>query len=115
MKISPNFDSSEFACKCGCGLDNVSSELVAVLELVRIKFRSPVTVSSGCRCKAHNEKEGGAPRSKHLDGIAADIKVKGVQPNEVYNFLDRLFPHECGLGQYETFTHVDVRKTKARW
>ncbi len=35
----------------------------------------PVTVSSTCRSKSHNASVGGAPRSKHLSGDAADFRV----------------------------------------
>lgn len=35
----------------------------------------PVTVSSTCRSKSHNARVGGAPRSKHLSGDAADFRV----------------------------------------
>jgi uncharacterized protein YcbK (DUF882 family) len=36
-----------------------------------------VTVNSTCRSAAHNRRVGGAPRSKHLTGDAADIRIYG--------------------------------------
>ena len=70
------FKRSEFACKCGCGFAPVDNELLEVLSIVRVRFKSPVTINSACRCEAHNESVGGADGSKHKLGIAADIDIK---------------------------------------
>ena len=113
--MTAHFKSSEFACKCGCGASKVDSELMAVLELLRVYYNAPVTVTSGYRCPDHNQTVGGAKASKHMEGIAADVKVKGITPDEVYHFLDSLFPESYGLGLYKGWVHIDVRKSKARW
>lgn len=113
--ISENFSRSEFACKCGCGFATVDIDLVHTLEVVRKRFKSPVKINSACRCDEHNESIGGAYGSKHKQGIAADIVVKDVHPDQVYNFLDLFMPNSYGVGKYNTFTHIDVRKNKARW
>ena len=109
-----HFKESEFACK-HCGEVKVSSELLAVLELVRYHYNSPVIVTSGYRCETHNKNVGGAPKSKHVEGIAADIKVKGFEPDEVYHFLCETFPESYGIGLYDNWVHLDVRPNKARW
>ena len=109
-----HFKTSEFACK-HCGEVKVDSELLAVLELVRNHFGAPVTVTSGYRCKTHNLNVGGAPKSKHVEGIAADIKVKGFDADEVYHFINSQFPNSYGLGLYKSWVHIDTRKTMARW
>ncbi len=46
----------------------------------------PLTVSSTCRGKSHNRKVGGATKSKHLTGDAADLRVHG-NPRGLYAFL----------------------------
>lgn len=109
-----HFKSSELACKC-CGVTKVNSELMAVLELVRVHFNSPVTINSGYRCEKHNLSVGGSKNSQHMQGTAADIVVKGFEPSEVYHFLSSIFPNSYGIGGYNTFTHVDVRQSKGRW
>jgi uncharacterized protein YcbK (DUF882 family) len=113
--LSANFSRSEFACKCGCGFQTVDVELLEVITSVREKFRKPVTINSACRCDEHNKKIGGSYGSKHKQGIAADIVVKGVNPDTVYAYLDDMYPTSFGMGKYESFTHIDVRRTKARW
>ncbi|NCC96616.1 MAG: serine/threonine protein kinase, partial [Synergistales bacterium] len=58
-KLSKNFNRKEFACKCGCGHDNVSPVLVNLLQELRDHLDRAVHVHSGCRCEAHNKAVGG--------------------------------------------------------
>lgn len=109
-----HFKESEFAC-WHCKKVKPNSELIAVLELVRVHFNKPVTITSSYRCPEHNMNVGGTPKSKHLEGIAADIQVKDTDPIIVYQFLDTIFPNSYGIGSYNSFTHVDTRSIKARW
>lgn len=113
------FKRSEFACKCGKYCDGFPVEpdrkLVETLKTIREHFRAPVTVSSGIRCKTHNANVGGASGSLHMSGTAADIIVNGVSPSEVVKYAESLMPNTGGIGTYKTFTHIDVRSTKARW
>lgn len=109
------FKRSEFACKCGCGTDTVDAELLAVLTDVREHFGAPVIINSAHRCLKHNVSVGGAKGSVHLTGKAADIRVKGVPVDAVWKYLTTKYEGKYGIGRYPTFTHVDVRSTKARW
>lgn len=116
MKVSAHFSRSEFACKCLCGFEAVDVELLQVLEAVREHFGVPVTITSACRCKDHNEDVGGRYKSTHLLGIAADIVVYGVPAQTVYEFLCRHAGDDrYGIGKYDDFTHIDVRQKAARW
>ncbi|PEH74121.1 D-Ala-D-Ala carboxypeptidase family metallohydrolase [Edwardsiella tarda] len=108
------FKEHEFACRC-CGVVKVDPELLTVLDDVREHFGVQVFVNSGYRCPKHNAEIGGAAKSKHMLGIAADIIAIGVMPSEVYKYLDEKYPNKYGLGKYNTFTHCDVRPDKARW
>jgi uncharacterized protein YcbK (DUF882 family) len=113
--ISPNFNRSEFACKCGCDFSNINPELVVQLEKLRSHFNAIVLINCGCRCEKHNEAVGGKPHSQHLSGNAADIRVKGYSPALVADWLEFCYPDNCGIGRYTSFTHFDVRPDKARW
>jgi uncharacterized protein YcbK (DUF882 family) len=88
--------------------------LIAILEELRRHFNTPITVTSGVRCKSHNASVGGSVFSKHLEGKAADVLLKGVTPDRVYDYLVDRYPG-YGFGKYETFTHIDSRGLKARW
>ena len=108
-RLTEHFKLEEFACKCGCGFDQVSMELVRALEVLRGRLGNrPITVNSGCRCEDHNRAVGGAPNSYHLRGEAADIVVEGVDPHAVAKAAMEI-PDLRGIGIYPSWTHVDIR------
>lgn len=114
--IAPNFSRHEFACKCGCGYDTVDCELVGVLQDLSDHFDNrTVSISSGCRCSTHNMCVGGSKDSQHLKGKAADVSIHGVDPAVVYAYLTGEHADRYGFGKYPTFTHIDVRRKRARW
>lgn len=115
MRVSKYFKRKEFECSCGCGFDVVDTELLKVLEKVRIHFAKPITITSGNRCVAHNRKIGGASKSKHIFGTACDFKVKNVHADIVADYLEEEYPDTFGIGRYKGRTHLDIRKSKARW
>ena len=114
-QISQHFTAEEFACNhCGKSHpDGVPQELLTILEAVREHYGTPVNINSGYRCPTHNKNVGGAINSYHMKGLAADFWMKNVDPHTVYRDLNQ--NHEGGLGDYNTFTHVDVRGYRARW
>ena len=113
--ISRHFNREEFQCKCGCGSSTVDAELIRVLEDLRVFYRKRIFINSGHRCNVHNKKIGGAENSLHLCGKAADIVVECVKPANVFRVLNAKYPCQYGIGNYKTFTHIDVRTTKKRW
>lgn len=114
--LSAHFGRHEFACQCGCGFDTVDAELVSVLERMRLELRaSEVVVTSGCRCVRHNLSVGGAEKSLHRSGKAADVKVGGVGPDAVADYFEAVYPDKYGIGRYHGRTHIDVRPDPARW
>lgn len=136
--VSEHFSRHEFACKCGCGQDTVDVELITVLENLRIHFTTAknteciVSVESGNRCVEYNEKVQRqsdptylpySSKSQHLVSKAADVKIymrvgddwQQLPPDEVATYLDRKHPNKYGVGYYNTWTHIDVRKSPGRW
>ena len=118
MQLSEHFDSSEFACKCGCGgLHNgadINPRLVQVLERMRQRCGRPLVISSGYRCPKHNAEEGGVWNSQHVYGNAADVLVPdGMNIGELYELAEMCGAD--GIGLYDWGVHVDVRGYQARW
>jgi uncharacterized protein YcbK (DUF882 family) len=114
MLKTAHYSKDEFTCKCGCGGNLATIELLNLCELVRmLNGNTPLPVSSGTRCTGYNAKVGGAWASKHVLGQAADLPVE--DPEYVYDKLRKIFLYSHGLGLYNTFVHVDIRERKGRW
>lgn len=115
VKLSANFTSDEFDCngKGCCSETLVDAKLVEYLQKIRDHFGVAVTINSGYRCEKHNAAVGGASKSKHKYGQAADIVVKGVAPLKVAQYAESL--GILGIGQYPNFVHIDTRTTKFYW
>lgn len=114
-KLSANFRVKEFACTDGSDPIFIDSDLVNVLQKIRNHFGKSVTITSAYRTPSKNKAVGGQTYSQHLYGKAADIKIEGVSPKKVAAYAEKLLPKSGGIGTYSTFTHIDVRTTKARW
>ena len=123
MKLTAHFSKDEFDCTDGSEmpfevLNNVI-EVANNLEVLRAHFNAPITINSAYRSPVYNRSVGGAVNSQHLGGKAADVVIEGVTPNEVADAIEFLIEvglmKEGGLGRYDTFTHYDIRGTKARW
>ena len=113
--LSAHFSKKEFACKCGCGFNTPAPELVEKLEKLReLCGNQPLHINSACRCEKHNAKVGGSPNSQHKLGHAADVrKILGISIDEMARKAERAGFN--GIGKYDSFLHVDVRGTRARW
>ena len=123
VQLSKNFKSTEFDCngKGCCSETPISTDLVKILQQVRDHFGVSVNLNCGYRCPVHNAKVKGASKnSKHMDGIASDIVVKGVHPMRVARFIETLPEFKGRIGVYTWddkgggFVHVDVRGTNSR-
>ena len=115
VQLSKNFKSTEFDChgKNCCGLTKIDSDLIGFLQMIRANFGKAVIINSGYRCKDHNKSVGGASKSKHLEGMAADIKIKDVEPIEVAKYCEYIGIK--GIGLYDWGVHIDTRTKKAFW
>ena len=101
-QITPHFLLSEFTQSTTAellGIDNTPDstalhniELLCryVLEPIRQAFGQPIVVNSGYRCRELNIAVGGAKRSFHLSGRAADIVAGPVQNDKLQITNDKL-------------------------
>ena len=105
-----HFTEDEFACKCGCGKNNINMQLVAALDMARKDAGIPIRISSGCRCKAHNARVGGVPDSAHVGGYAVDIQITNSADRlRIVKALMRYFDR---IGIDKQFVHVDIDPSK---
>ena len=114
--VSANFSKKEFECKCGCKKYNMNPVLINAIQQLRDLIGQPIIINSGCRCMKHNLAVGGVKNSLHVKGKAADIRVKGMDPETLAKHANNIVDFRSGgIGVYNTFVHVDVRGRKARW
>jgi hypothetical protein len=59
--------------------------------------------------------DAGGPHGHHALGRAADIRLPGVSPREVFEYCRRLPHMGCGLYPNTGFAHVDARPRPAIW
>ena len=99
------FDLSDFDCPC-CGKNNMDSNFLRMLDRARGISGVPFNITSGCRCKAHNEAVGGSETSSHLTGYACDISAtNGSQRFKIVTGL--LMAGFRRIGVRKDFVHAD--------
>ena len=124
MKLTKNFNLSEFNCNDGAAVPEElikNVELLALnLQVLRDAIGEPITLNSAYRNPSYNQKVGGSSKSQHLLAKAGDIKATNKFPAKIiYQLIEELIAkgdmQEGGLGLYNNFVHYDVRKNKSRW
>lgn len=110
---SRHFSESELTCKCGCGLNAATPELLELIEACRAILNTPMVVRSATRCEKHNTASGGVKNSKHVSGNALDFYVTGLAPAVVFKVLKSWheagrLPQLGGIGLYDWGVHVDT-------
>ena len=119
MQLTRNFSLDEFTFSNTAvrkGIDNTPTEeavknlqalCVHVLQPLRDKLGKPITINSGYRCKELNKAIGGSRNSQHIEGKAADIKVEGVNVEELFQFIIRNIPEydQC-IQEFGHWIHI---------
>lgn len=121
QKITEHFTLEEFHCKDGTPYpkewirDRLISLCKLYLEPIRAAFNKPITITSGYRTKAYNNKVSKSKFSQHIQGRAADFKVAGVPARKVAEKVKEMMTKgiipKGGIGTYPSWTHVDSRLT----
>lgn len=102
------FRKAEFACKCGCGADEMEEKLIKTADKVREYFGNPIVVSSGRRCTTHNARAGGVSDSRHLRGKAMDFCVSGLSASMVLTYVQNLPEIRYAYAIDNDFVHMDI-------
>lgn len=113
-KVGKYFKVKEFACQDGSQVVFIDDYLISILDILRNQIGKPVHINSGYRTPTRNKAVGGAKYSYHMRGMAADIRVDGIDAKEIANKLNKIVPNECGIIVYKSWVHFDVRTKKYR-
>ena len=84
--------------------------LAAFAENVRIVLdETPMTITSGFRCKELNKAIGGSASSQHVKGEAIDFVCKKLKPKDIFNKLKK---SQLVFGQLilekDTWIHISI-------
>jgi uncharacterized protein YcbK (DUF882 family) len=109
IRLSPHFKLMEFQCRC-CGTVKLSALALEMLEALRELSGSPVVITSGYRCERHNRAVGGAPRSAHLSGMAADIYARPEDQEKLSVLAASAGFTEIIRGGKKNYIHVAIKK-----
>jgi uncharacterized protein YcbK (DUF882 family) len=94
-------------------------KLANQLQFIRDYLDAPVNINIAYRPKWYEISKGRKGNSQHCLGKACDIHTEETNPLDLYSLIEDLISKgeilQGGLGKYSTFTHYDIRKTKARW
>lgn len=116
MKLAKDFDDYEFTCKCGCGGNKISDELVAKLQELKDALGASICIiTSGYRCPTHSVRVGGYYNDAHTKGIASDCifyrdreKKNPIPVEEVARKAEKLGFTGIGLMSGNAI-HLDIR------
>lgn len=103
-------------------MSNVKN-LASNLQILRDSVGRQINILSAYRSHESNRLTGGKPASLHLTASAADIRIPGLTPVQVFLKIQQLINEgkmkQGGVGLYQNprnlFVHYDIRGTKTRW
>lgn len=122
MNLSPNFTLEELTASETAerhGIDNTpTSEIIenlrhlaAALQEVRTLLgNKPITINSGYRCPAVNEKLGSKPTSDHCKGLAADFVCPSFgSPDDIVRaILASPISYKQVIREFDRWVHIAV-------
>lgn len=76
------------------------------LNSVRQELGHPIVINSAYRTPAVNKQVGGAKRSLHMQGRAADICCAPLHMEELWTILEKQKDNLSELIKYSTFYHI---------
>jgi len=107
-----SFSPREIACK-GTGKLVVDTEAMDILQRLRTNLGKPLILTSAYRSPEHNRKVGGAKASKHMEGVAFDVRMDNHDPH-TFEAAARAAGFS-GFGYYPKsgFMHIDTAEPRS--
>ncbi len=133
QQLTPHFTLEEFtrsATAKAHGIDNtpplsaissIHNLCQQVLEPLRTHFDTPIIIGSGYRCTKVNTLVGGAKRSQHMVGEAADIHLPTLEQGKAwFDYIRHTLPFDQLIWERASphstcyWIHVSCRRDSAR-
>lgn len=107
IKITENFSLREFQCPC-CHAVMIHSRLAASIQRLRDALEHPLYVTSGYRCARHNAEVGGAAKSRHMRGLAADVYAPSDEQENLRELAKKAGFTKIILYPERNFAHLEI-------
>ena len=101
----------ETNCQCGCGmvLQEKTTRFLQDLDVYsKAILHKQIIITSGARCKKHNNAVGGVENSTHTLGLAVDIAF--ASSHELFVIMQFCFGYgvkRMGINFAKSFIHID--------
>ena len=109
-----HFKPYETECRCGCGKNDPSHQLMLLLDKFRDDVNRPVHINSLCRCNRHNRDEGAKETSSHVKSPTEAVDLEAKTQRHRFQTL-RFFIEEgferLGIGREFIHGDLDAAKT----
>lgn len=116
-RISDNFIVGEYLGKKQMRLKQpffVSPKLVQYAQGLRRDTGYSIHINSGYRSPSYNKSIGGAKRSKHMLGLAVDIRSSVLSAKELaYHIFNEGIIKRIGLAK--SYVHIDIYPGETYW
>ncbi len=124
MNLSPNFTLEEMTASETAARYNIDQtpsndvlmnlrRLALFLEEVRNLLGKPIHINSAYRSVETNAKVNGKSTSQHCRGTAADIKVKGMTPDQVVTAIVKSgLQYDQVIREFDSWTHLSISNGK---
>lgn len=127
MNLSKHFSleemiSSNTAIRKGIN-NNPSEEVISNLKLLCINVLEKISkitsehiiISSGYRSKELNESIGGSKNSQHVEGKAADIKIKELSVEDLFQvIIESDIEYDQLIQEFDKWVHISYNEGKNR-
>ena len=110
--------------KCAVPQSDLWGNIIPTLRLadeIREAWEAPVRVFSGYRTENYNKAVGGAPNSQHKHFRALDLSPANGKIDEFRRLVTKIVKrwrdegNQVGMGQYNSFCHIDVGYKTRSW
>lgn len=86
-----------------------AQRLAEFLQQLRDTLDAPIMISSGYRCRELNRIVGGSGTSAHEKALAADIRVKGYTPEQLFQKIRSLsLDYDQVIQEFDRWVHVGL-------
>ena len=99
----------------GVTLTGTSPKVLEIAEKIAFDLGKQLTINSAYRSGEANRRCGGASGSKHLEGLALDVRTVGYTNSEKVEYVRLAIEHGAlAFGFYNRFIHFDIH-SKRNW